>query len=265
MRQILTLALCGMLCLSLNAQKKIGYETMSDHRAFQSGENLTYVIRYGFVNGGKAYLSVNDAKINGQNVQHLYCKGVTTGIANAVYKVRDIYESYIDTVTQMPVKAIRNVREGRYKRYDEILYDRDSSVVNTTRKGTVEVPEDCLDILSAFYHARNNTFNDNLNVGDTVCYNTYFSSEVWQLVIIYLGKETIKTDFGKIECYKFCPLTEEGRAFKTNKDMQVWISCDENHIPMKIKFDLVVGAFVVELTEYKGLKYPFAEKVTDDD
>ncbi len=257
MKPIFAMLLGLLLCIGGNAQKVLGYENRTTHKAFQSGESLTYTLRYGIVVGGKAYITVQDEKLNNESVQHVVVKGVTTGMVNAVYKVRDSYESYIVPETELPAKAIRNIREGRYRKYEEVVYERDSNRVNSTRNGIVEVPENTLDIVSAFFHARNNTFNDDLQPGDTIRYTTYFASEIWTLTIRYMGKETIKSDFGKVECYKFCPLTEVGRAFKSEDDMHVWITADRNRIPIKIKFDLFVGSFTCELVEYSGLKYPF--------
>ena len=138
----------------------------------------------------------------------------------------------------------------------EIVYDHKKNKVHTITKGTEDVPMQTLDIVSAFYHARNNTFDDNLDVGDTIMYTTYFAGEVFPLRIKYRGRECVKTKFGNIMCHKFSPITEVGRAFKTEDDMQVWISCDGNRLPIRIQFDMWAGSFVCELTNYKGLMYP---------
>ena len=261
MKRIIISALVATFCYIANtetllAQKLITGNTTTGHVAYQDGESLTYTVKYGFVTGGRGIFTVRDTTINGIKTNHIVVRGETTGIPDVFYKVRDSYESYVDPTTQLPVLAIRNISEGRYKRYEEVTYDHDAQKVNSTRSGESDVPAYTLDMVSAFYHARNNTFNDKLVKGDTIKYMTYFSGKLYPLVIRYLGKETIKTDLGKIQCYKFCPVTEVGRSFKNEDDMHVWISCDENHVPIKIKFDLTVGSFVCELTQYKGMKYP---------
>lgn len=252
---------------TINAQSKTltlndGTITNTGHQAYQDGESLTYTVKYGFITGGRGFFTVRDTVINGIKTNHVVVRGETTGLADVIYKVRDSYESYIDPVTQMPVVAVRNISEGRYKRYEEVTYNHELSKVDTkkvkndkTTLGTEDIPAYTLDMVSAFYHARNNSFNDNLTKGDTIKYTTYFSGELYPLVIRYLGRETIQTAVGKIECYKFSPVTEVGRSFKSEDSMHVWISCDPNHVPVKIKFNLGVGSFVCELTQYKGMKY----------
>lgn len=237
------------------AQGLVTADTNTGHVAYGNGEELEYTVRYGFITGGRGHFSVTDTTIDNRDVSHVVCRGVTTGVPDLFFKVRDSYESYIDKQTQMPIKAVRNISEGRYRYYDEILYDRDSAQVHTIKKGTEPVPDNILDIVSAFYHARNNTFTNNLVVGDTIMYEIYFAGEVFPLRIKYRGAEMLSTKFGKLRCHKFSPITEVGRSFKTEDDMQVWITSDDNRLPIKIKFDLVVGSFVCELTKYKGLRY----------
>ena len=258
MRKILIalLALIGM-GTAADAQKLITAERNTGHRAYQDGEQLEYTVRYGFVTGGVGHFSVRDTTINGIKTNHIVVRGETTGIADIFYKVRDSYESYVNPETQLPVKAIRNISEGKYKKYEEVDYNRENNSLYSSRKGEQnDMPENIVDMVSAFYHARNNTFDDNLSIGDTIFYETYFSGQIYPLRIRYMGKETVSTKFGKIKCYKFIPITEVGRSFKSEDDMHVWISCDGNHVPIKIKFDLAVGSFVCELTKYQGMRYP---------
>lgn len=257
MRFSITIAI--LLAISVNAFTQLKDRVvMTNHKAYQAGEELTYTVRYGFITGGAGHFSIKDTVINSKKVDHVVVKGVTTGLADAIFKVRDVYESYMDIKTDMPVKAIRNIREGRYRYYDEITYDRDSSVVYTTKSGTHKIPPKALDVVSAFYFARSHVFNDNLKEGEIIELVTFFAGKVFPLRIRYRGIETISTRFGKVQCYLFSPITEVGRAFKTEDDMQVWISRDNNRLPIKIRFNLVVGSFVCELTQFRGLRHPFS-------
>lgn len=230
---------------------------LTKHQAYQGGEVLVFTLNYGFVTGGKAYLLVKDTVFNGKITHHVVGKGETVGMADVIYKIRDRYESFIDPKTQLPVKAVRSIREGRYRYYNEVTYNRDSSTVFSQKSGIHPVQDSILDILSAFYFARNHKFDNNLKENEIIEFMTYFSDENFPLRIRYRGTETIKTKFGKVECYKFSPVTEVGRAFKTEDDMHVWISKDKNRIPVKVKFNLAVGSFTCNLEEFKGIKYPF--------
>src|SRR3546814_20574960 len=76
------------------------------------------------------------------------------------------------------------------------------------------------------------------------------------MVIKYLGKETIKTNFGRLECLKFTPSLIEGRIFRNDSDMFLWITNDANRIPVKAKVEILVGSLTLELENYENLKSP---------
>ncbi|MBN2166994.1 MAG: DUF3108 domain-containing protein [Marinilabiliaceae bacterium] len=234
---------------NLNAQTK--------NSSYKIGEKLEYSLNYGFINGGKGVLEVKKGIIDGKVLNHVICTGETVGVADALFKVIDQYESYINPETNLPIKSIRDIKEGKYRYYDEVTYDHDSLLAKSKIKGTVPVPSRIQDILSAFYYARNVYFNDNLKKGEVIQIMTYFSNELWPLRIRYNGIETIKTEVGKVECYRFTPITEVGRAFENEDDMEIWISRDSNRIPVKIKFKLFVGSFTCDLEKYSNLMYPF--------
>ena len=238
--------------------KEIPRYPLTNHSSYHHGEELAFKLSYGIITGGMCYLTVNDTLLNNQKVQHVVARGETVGVADVLYKIRDRYESFIDPQTSLPVKAVRSIREGRYRYFNEVLYDRDSSQVMSKKSGVHKVPDGILDILSAFFYARNHKFNEDLEEGEMIEFMTYFSDELFPLRIRYRGTEVIKTNFGKVECYKFSPITEVGRAFKTENDMQLWISKDDNRIPIRIKFNLAVGSFTCDLETFRGLKNSFS-------
>jgi hypothetical protein len=231
--------------------------------AYGPGEELHYTMNYGFITGGRGMLSVRDTVLNGKRVYHLTGSAHTVGLADRIYKIRDVYESFVDPATNFPVKSIRNISEGRYRYYNEVLFNhgKDSTMIISQKSGQKYVPADIYDIVSAFYIARKKHFNDNMVVGQVIEIQTYFSDEVYPLRIRYRGLETINTKFGKLECYKFSPVTEVGRAFKTEDDMHVWITRDQNRVPVRIRFNLVVGSFVCDLDQFRGLQNPFSSFV----
>ena len=239
----------------------VAQEEAVEYSPYQPGERLSYLIHYGLINGGTALLYMESDTLFNKNVNHLVISGWTTGIADALFKVRDTYESYIDPETDLPVKAIRDINEGRYKRYNEVTFDResrsDSTILHSQRSGMVVVEKDIHDILSAFYYLRKYYLPDKLDKGEVIEVNTYFTDELFPLRIRYMGKETIKTKMGKVECFKFNPVTEVGRLFKTEDDMSIWFSRDDNHIPVKIRFKLFIGSIQIDLIAYTGLRHEF--------
>jgi hypothetical protein len=75
--------------------------------------------------------------------------------------------------------------------------------------------------------------------------------------LLFLGKEIVKTKFGKVKSLKFRPMVQTGRVFKKQESLTIWISDDENKIPLLIKADLAVGSLRADLDQFKGLAHPF--------
>ncbi len=226
------------------------------------GEKLRYNINFSFVPAGDAYLSVERDTLKDREVWHIILLGRTSGLADVVYKVRDRYECFMDPVTQLPIKAIRDIREGNYRRYNEVIFNydarKDSAVVYSQHRGKIVVPKNIYDILTGFYYFREHYAGYPFRMKETVDIRTYFTDEVWPLRLCYLGKEVVKVNGKKVRCLKFGPVTEVGRAFKSENDMAMWLTDDENFLPVKIRINLKVGSFRVDLKEYEGLHYPFS-------
>jgi hypothetical protein len=238
--------------------------------SYKVGEKVTYTIQYGFITAGSGTLELKSDTFKGKEVWHSKLSARTTGMAEALFKVLDIYESFIDPVTELPVESIRNIHEGRYKRYNVVLFDHhsraDSSVLNSDLTGIHITSPGIHDILSCFYFFRNHILpiDSNLKKGDLTTITTWFTDELYPVRLKFIGTEEIKTKVGKIKCYKFNPVTETGRLFKTEEDVSFWFSADKNFLPVKIRFDIFVGAFTCEIMSYEGLAYPLEIKKKRD-
>jgi hypothetical protein len=234
----------------------------SQVQSYKPGEEIHYTIQYGVITSGMGTLDIKTDTLDGKEVWHAKFDAWTTGLADVIFKVHDIYEVFIDPETELPVKSIRNVREGRYRRYNVVTFDHktrtDSAILMSDRTGKHIAPAGIHDIISCFYYFRNHNLPDcdKMKKGDIVELTTWFADELYPIRLKYVGIEDVKAAGGKIKCYKFNPVTEVGRLFKTEEDVSFWFSADKNLLPVKIRFDIFVGAFMVDLDRYEGLVAP---------
>ncbi|MFP4024918.1 MAG: DUF3108 domain-containing protein [Thiohalospira sp.] len=248
--------LFGFLLLTITLYAQTPHH---NDKPFKSGEKLVYVARFGFIHAGEARFTLNETGYEGEEVFHAKAHAKTIGIADKIYKVRDIYESYFDYYTGLPYLAIRNISEGNYRYYNEVRYDHKKNVVISQKSGEHKVPENILDMLGAYYFFREAMLNDINDIGDDIVFDTYFADEIFPLKMRYAGDETIKTQLGKFEAMKFSPVVEPGRIFDSEDDVTIWISKDKNFVPLQIRIDLIIGSIKCDLTEYSGLKYPLKQ------
>ena len=225
--------------------------------AFKDGETLTYQIKYGFVVGGTTTLTLTEDVYKKNPVFHAVAIGQTTGVAEKLYGVRDIYESWFDKQTNLPFKQIRNIKEGHYKKYNVVTYNRSNNTVKSKLSGIHEVPEKILDLSSTFYYLRRIDFSK-IHEGEVIFVNMFFDDEIFPFHLRYSGKETVKTKFGKIKCIKICPVVEVGRMFKSPDDLTIWFTDDDNRLPVMVKMDIrIVGAVFLKLISYENILNPF--------
>jgi len=221
--------------------------------AFKRGEKLKYRIHYGVVDAGTATLEVaNDTLMVAKRpTLHVIARGFTNKVWDKVYAVRDKYESYIDEEAIVPWIHYRRVNEGGYKIEHDILFNhfKKKAIIN---KQQYDTDTNTQDMISALYYARTIDFAS-AKTGDLFTINTFFDFEKYPLKLKYMGTEVISSSVGKIKCYKFHPVMQKGRVFKTEEDMTVWISADANKIPVRLQTNILVGAIKMDLIEYSGL------------
>ena len=251
-------ALCFFLivkALNLNAQE-IFHPPIKSNSVFKSGEKLIYQIRYGFIVGGMTTLTIQDTLINNKPVFHAVGIGETTGVAEQIYGVKDIYESWFDKESNLPIKQIRNIREGGYTKYNEVTYNRQNNTVHSLLSGEHAVPENILDLVSTFYYLRRIDFTK-LKEGDVILVNMYFADEIFPFRLRFRGREPLKTKFGKIDCLKISPVVEPGRMFKSKDDLTIWFTDDGNYLPVLVKMNIrIVGAIILKLVKYENIMNP---------
>ena len=226
--------------------------------AFQTGERIDYTIYYSvigmYINSGNASFSTSLEKINNRIAYHIIGDGSSNSKYDWIFKVRDRYESYIDTASLQPLKFVRNVNEGGYKTYENITFNNQTGTAITT-KGVFKIPSCIQDVLSSIYYARNINFNS-YKPEDKIPFTMFLDNQVYNLYIKYLGKEEIKTRYGKFRAIKFKPLLVKGTMFQGGEKMTVWVTDDANHIPIRIESPIVVGSVKVDMMKYTNLKNP---------
>ncbi|MBL7924925.1 MAG: DUF3108 domain-containing protein [Bacteroidia bacterium] len=229
-----------------------------ENKAFGPSEVLEYRVHYGFIDAGTARLEVDPIlkNLGGRTCYRVVGTGKSVGAFDWFFKVRDHYESYIDSEAMVPWLFIRRIEEGSYSKKQNVSFNHFRSTA-TSEKKTITTPGQVQDLISAFYYSRTLDFT-NAAVGDTFLIHTYLDDEVFPMVIKYTGKEKIKTKAGTFRCIVFKPYLLEGRVFKEKEGMTVWVTDDKNRIPVRAQADILVGSIKMDLTKYSGLSNPIA-------
>lgn len=238
------------------------------HHSFQVGESLTYSIAYQlmgvWIGAGEVTFSVQETSFLGHECYQFKGVGKTYERYNWFYEVEDTYSAYADKDDLKPYRFFRDVSEGSFYFREENLFDynkeRVYSVLKVKEKpvkvDTHPLPPNVFDVLTLIYYSRGLDY-ENYEIGQKIPINMFIDRKSHDLFLRFLGTEIYKhSELGEVECYVFSPLLVDGTIFKPGEGMKVWVTKDENLIPLFVESEIRVGTIRSELVGYKGLRFP---------
>jgi len=233
------------------------------NNSFAAGEKIVYKIAFKWgpiwLSAGEASFTLENAKYNGADALHAIGSGETYKSYDWFFKVRDKYESYFDAKSMTPYKFIRDVNEGGYSFYQNVTF-KPAENKAVSLNGTYAVPNCTQDVVSAIYYSRCINWNQ-YKANDTVPITIFLDDKVYSLHVRYLGKEDIEIKSGKYHCIVFKPLLIKGTIFKGGEEMKVYVTDDDNKIPVLVSSPILIGEIRCELSSTAGLRNPMKAKV----
>jgi hypothetical protein len=179
--------------------------------------------------------------------------------------VDDQWGAYIDTIALVPHMSYRKIREGKYKKDEVVSFNHErgkieAKVLNQKtgqykEPKSYDAPPQVRDLIAGFMYMRTQDFSK-VKVNDTIVVKGFFEDTLYELKILYKGKETVKTKAGKFNAIVLKPLMPDNKMFSGENSITAWFSDDKNRIPIKISANMFIGSAGVELTSYKGLRNP---------
>jgi hypothetical protein len=174
--------------------------------------------------------------------------------------VDDNYQSYFSKDSVYPLLFKRKIFEGGYRKHVNTTFKHDSKKALVQdflkKKDTLIGFNNVQDMLSSFYYLRNLDVTQ-LKPGDEIKLDMFLDAKTYNFKLKYVGEELLKLRGGKVKTLKFMPLVQAGRIFKEQESVTIWITADDNKIPVRLRANLRVGSLRAELEAYKGLAHSF--------
>jgi hypothetical protein len=237
-----------------------------ENNSFEVGEQLKFKVYYdsfitGKVNAGTATLEVKNTnrRFNKRDVYHIIGTGKSNPAFDMFFKVRDRFESYMDKEALVSHHFVRRTREGGYAMEDDVYFDHENGLAKSTRT-TKPIQPNIQDIISAAYYARTFDFSD-AKEGQNYPVDFYLDDSVYISVIQFAGREVVETDLGVFRCLVFMPMVVTGEVFSNPYPMKLWVTDDENKLPVLGKSEVIVGSVKMELIKFSGLRNPVEAKI----
>ncbi|MBR5104775.1 MAG: DUF3108 domain-containing protein [Bacteroidales bacterium] len=279
LKKILILLCAYLVLLPVCAQENhycIPVRTVAEEElVYQAGEKMTFTMHYewGTIDSdiGTATVELDTLRFNGYKAFHCSVYGKTTRLFDLIFKVREDFDSWFTCDGLRPLKFTRDTHEGRYVARNTYIYNWESSephivadVYSSSRgQRNLELPlTPCTyDLPSLFFLARNMDI-DNIVPEKKYPMTFAIDDDVYHVYFILYGRETVKVKgLGTVRTIKFAARLIAGEVFNGDEDMMIWVSDDENRIPVKFEAPILVGTASGRLKSYEGLKYPFSSLI----
>jgi hypothetical protein len=224
---------------------------------YKLGEHSVFSISFGGITVGGAELKIqSQTTVDGISAFHIIGKGKTNYFFDFFFKVRDIYQTYLDTLKVLPIKFIRDINEGGYEKKQVYNFNHSDGLVFWKDTSAI-IPSVSQDMLSALFYAR--TFDKkSLMISKSFSIPIFMDDNNYLLEILYLHNEKVKTNFGEVNCMVFKPKMQEGRVFQDGEKMKIWISDDKNHLLIKVETQIWAGTIRALIVMHDKVKYPLS-------
>lgn len=249
----------------------------SKQTAFQAGEKLTLMLSFRTLGGMlnpdmvEVNISTKDAVVDGVPVYHISGNMKTLWAYRMVYNMNDTYQTWLDKQTLRPVKFENSLSENKYRFVSNYRYDWNAMKVHTFAHNlkraegthrTMDLAQGSYDAFALFYNLRSDDISQ-YRVGEPRELTFVLEDTIRRIQYTYLGKESKKVNrVGTFNTLKFsCQLaTSDGEFFQDGSEFFLWVSDDQNKIPIWIESPIRFGSFVGRISKYSGLKYPLSSK-----
>ena len=252
------------VCTQFSYSQKI--DLFPHEKAFTDNELLEYDVYYNWgviwANAGWVNFSVTQDKFKGKKCFHFIGEGGSKPNWDWVYKVRDKYESYNDTFNLRPFYYLRNTNDGGHWVINSAEFNNNENSVYCKYKSykqkepvfdTLKTNYLTFDAISMIYYSRCLNFSQ-YQPGDIIPITIYLDNMIYYKSIKYVGKEELETVLGKKKCIKFKPSLIPGTLFKEGDEMTVWVTDDDNRVPVLVETPILVGSIKAKIKSVRGLK-----------
>jgi len=227
-----------------------------------SGERLVYTGSYNMsglmTQLAQVTLSTETLATSKNTYLHLNCELATYSKWDKFFKIRDVYESYVNPITLKPSLYKRSIDEGGWTKKEKYAF-KGNSVTSTAKKKnrpetvkTFNIGGSTQDVVSMMYKLRSMDLT-NLKTGQTLNFTIVFDEKQIPVTVKLLGTETISAgNLGSKNCYKFS-IGAKTDVLKGKDKNLIYLTADAKKVPALMKFSIPVGTGQLALTSATGI------------
>ncbi len=265
MRLILNYVLIAFL--SGLAQQTVAQCNLNQISSFQPGEKIKFKAFYHLLwdtYAADVQFSVSQKTYQDEPVYFFNAAGSTIKKFDRIFKVCDSLQSYVSMHTFNPIWARRETSEGDYfakENYKLVpagtkIYTEVQNSDHPYKHDSLNASGCVFDVLTLVYYCRTIDFSQ-YKKNDKIPVNLVVDGSIFHIYIRYRKKEVVKNriDNKKYRCTVLSVLCLPGSIFNGGENLKIWVTDDENKIPVKIQANIQVGTVFGYVSEMQGLRH----------
>lgn len=217
------------------------------------GEKLNYEVSWSsFLIAGELTIETKDRRsFEGVEGYHVSAQARSVGLVSAVvYKVNDVYESFLDAGTLQPFRADKRSRHGKKTSESSVILDQAKRTAKLSSGKTIAIPPDTYDLAGLVYAVR----SMDLSAGKSRTFTLLEDEKLYTIKVEVEGREKVTTKAGEFDAVRISTLRlREGEA-KDPYNLRFFVTTDPRRLPVLITAEPSWGGVRVELTSFSGTR-----------
>lgn len=251
-----------------------GAQTIPVKSMFNPGEEVQYELyfKWGILmpKAGRASLSIDKVTYNSKPAYHYRLLFDTSGLFEKVYKMRDTMDCYFSP-EMLLLKSQKRINENEYYMTDDLTFSyKDNKTIahshrytaSRTKIDTLLVSEKRMfDMLGATLYLRSLDW-EKMTAGDEFPFHVAIGRDRVNISFRYTGQAIVeRSETLKYRTRHFYIDIHDEAFTQSKAAAEIWIGDDANHLPVKIRAKLKIGAAEVYYKSSSNLRYPLSCRI----
>lgn len=220
--------------------------------------------------GGNASMTIKESTYNNTPAWHTHLLLNTSGMVDKAFRIRDTIENYATRERPRLLYSSKRTNEGGYYEKDSMTYTyKDNKTyihslrrnLNRVKVDTILIGGECvMDLLGSFMLVRSFAW-ENLDIGVSYPLEVGMGRYMIKVSYRYEGQRIIERDNIKFRTRLFIVDIYDEAFTESKEAMEIWIGDDDNHLPVKMRAKLKIGAMEAYYNSSKNLKHPLTCRI----
>ena len=243
---------------------------------FNDGEVLYYRAAYRAmlvpnIEAGEVTVSTKLDTLDGKKMYRVTGNGRTLPFFRWFFDMDDTYNIWVDKKSLRTQRFESDIKEDSYTFRSSYRYDWKEMKVHTwsqrrqdpPRRKTMTLTPESMDAVSLYFNLRSVEL-ESFREGEHRKLDMVLEDTIRHLRYRFIAREELKVPkLGKFDTMKFaCTIgSSEEFSFTDGTEFFIWITNDENKIPVMLASPVRVGEVRAYLRHYEGLKHPLTSQI----